>query len=33
LDRPLIVQPAPGVPKIVELPRREETVTVAAASD
>ena len=32
LDRPLIVQAAPGVPKIVELPKREETMQ-AAASD
>ena len=32
LERPLIVQTVPGVPKIVELPRREETIQ-AAASD
>jgi CHAD domain-containing protein len=32
LERPLIVQTVPGVPKIVELPKREETVQ-AAASD
>ncbi len=32
LDRPLIVQAAPGVPKIVELPKREEAMQ-AAASD
>jgi len=34
LHRPLIVQPAPGVPKIVELPRVEERAQItAAASD
>jgi exopolyphosphatase/pppGpp-phosphohydrolase len=33
LDRPLIVQLAPGVPKIVELPRVEERAITAAASD
>jgi exopolyphosphatase/pppGpp-phosphohydrolase len=32
LERPLIVQTVPGVPKIVELPKREETIQ-AAASD
>jgi CHAD domain-containing protein len=32
LERPLIVQTVPGVPKIVELPKREESVQ-AAASD
>jgi len=32
LNRPLIVQTAPGVPKIVELPKREESVQ-AVASD
>jgi CHAD domain-containing protein len=32
LERPLIVQTVPGVLKIVELPRREETIQ-AAASD
>jgi CHAD domain-containing protein len=34
LDRPLIVQAAPGLPKIVELPRAEEPMPpTAAASD
>ncbi|HEV3419756.1 MAG TPA: CHAD domain-containing protein [Candidatus Acidoferrum sp.] len=33
LERPLIVQSAPVETKVVELPRREETVAVAAASD
>jgi CHAD domain-containing protein len=33
LERPLIVQGAPAETKVVELPRREETVQVAAASD
>ena len=33
LGRPLIVQTAPVETKVVELPRREETVQVAAASD
>ena len=34
LDRPLIVQPAPGLPKVVELPRAEEAAPPAAtASD
>jgi hypothetical protein len=34
LERPLIVQTAPVESKVVELPRREETVQVeAAASD
>ena len=32
LEKPLIVQPAPGVPKVVEMPRAEETIR-AAASD
>jgi CHAD domain-containing protein len=32
LERPLIVQTVPGLPKLVELPRREETIQ-AAASD
>jgi len=32
LERPLIVQTVPGVPKIVELPKREESIQ-AAASD
>jgi CHAD domain-containing protein len=32
LERPLIAQTVPGVPKIVELPKREETIQ-AAASD
>jgi len=33
LERPLIVQTVPVELKVVELPRREETVPVAAASD
>jgi len=33
LERPLIVQTVPVESKVVELPRREETVEVAAASD
>ena len=34
LDRPLIVQTAPGLPKVVELPKAEEAVPpTAAASD
>jgi CHAD domain-containing protein len=33
LERPLIVQTVPGESKVVELPRREEAVEVAAASD
>jgi len=32
LDRPLIVQTAPGLPKVVELPRAEETLPPAAAA-
>jgi CHAD domain-containing protein len=33
LDRPLLVQAAPAVLKVVEIPRTEEAVQVAAASD
>jgi len=33
LERPLIVRAAPVETKVVELPRREETVQAAAASD
>jgi len=33
LERPLIVQRVPAETKVVELPRREETLQVAAASD